>query len=135
MTDGHGGPAKIGGAKRDRTADLYNAIVALSQLSYGPKIARRRGSNLVAAAGLPSAWSGKIGTRQWERKRKMTAPVGGGHFSATSDFALKVLVEMFHDFRHVIIVRAQIGDVFDQRIFFVFGLNRAGLDILAVEHF
>jgi len=25
-----------GGAKRDRTADLYNAIVALSQLSYGP---------------------------------------------------------------------------------------------------
>ena len=27
----------IGGAKRDRTADLYNAIVALSQLSYGPE--------------------------------------------------------------------------------------------------
>jgi hypothetical protein len=30
------GPFRIGGAKRDRTADLYNAIVALSQLSYGP---------------------------------------------------------------------------------------------------
>jgi hypothetical protein len=29
----------LGGAKRDRTADLYNAIVALSQLSYGPKFA------------------------------------------------------------------------------------------------
>ena len=27
----------LGGAKRDRTADLYNAIVALSQLSYGPE--------------------------------------------------------------------------------------------------
>ena len=27
---------EIGGAKRDRTADLYNAIVALSQLSYSP---------------------------------------------------------------------------------------------------
>ena len=27
---------KIGGANRDRTDDLYNAIVALSQLSYGP---------------------------------------------------------------------------------------------------
>ena len=27
-----------GGAKRDRTADLYNAIVALSQLSYSPLI-------------------------------------------------------------------------------------------------
>jgi hypothetical protein len=28
----------FGGAKRDRTVDLYNAIVALSQLSYGPEI-------------------------------------------------------------------------------------------------
>ena len=27
---------KGGGANRDRTDDLYNAIVALSQLSYGP---------------------------------------------------------------------------------------------------
>jgi hypothetical protein len=26
----------VGGANRDRTGDLYNAIVALSQLSYGP---------------------------------------------------------------------------------------------------
>ena len=31
---------KNGGARRDRTADLYNAIVALSQLSYGPKRSR-----------------------------------------------------------------------------------------------
>ena len=27
-----------GGAEGDRTPDLYNAIVALSQLSYGPEI-------------------------------------------------------------------------------------------------
>ena len=27
---------QVGGANRDRTDDLYNAIVALSQLSYGP---------------------------------------------------------------------------------------------------
>ena len=27
----------FGGARRDRTADLYTASVALSQLSYGPK--------------------------------------------------------------------------------------------------
>ncbi len=27
---------ELGGAKEDRTPDLYNAIVALSQLSYGP---------------------------------------------------------------------------------------------------
>ena len=30
----------IGGARRDRTADLYNAIVALSQLSYSPYLFR-----------------------------------------------------------------------------------------------
>jgi hypothetical protein len=37
--------AKRGGPKRDRTADLDNAIVALSQLSYGPsrvKMANRK---------------------------------------------------------------------------------------------
>src|SRR5690348_6731069 len=28
---------RFGGARRDRTVDLYNAIVALSQLSYGPE--------------------------------------------------------------------------------------------------
>jgi hypothetical protein len=31
---------RSGGASRDRTGDLYNAIVALSQLSYGPNVAR-----------------------------------------------------------------------------------------------
>ena len=31
-----GGLRGAGGARRDRTADLYNAIVALSRLSYGP---------------------------------------------------------------------------------------------------
>ena len=30
---------KIGGAKRDRTADLNTASVALSQLSYSPVVA------------------------------------------------------------------------------------------------
>ena len=37
---GAGSGAEPGGARRDRTADLYNAIVALSQLSYGPGKAR-----------------------------------------------------------------------------------------------
>jgi hypothetical protein len=36
LLDGFG--LEIGGARRDRTADLYDAIVALSQLSYGPKL-------------------------------------------------------------------------------------------------
>ena len=31
----------FGGARRDRTADLYNAIVALSQLSYDPFYRKR----------------------------------------------------------------------------------------------
>ena len=33
------------GAKRDRTADLYNAIVALSPLSYSPVVIHDRRSN------------------------------------------------------------------------------------------
>jgi hypothetical protein len=32
----------FGGASRDRTGDLYNAIVALSQLSYGPTLEARK---------------------------------------------------------------------------------------------
>ena len=34
--------ASLGGDKRDRTADLLNAIQALSQLSYTPNFAVRR---------------------------------------------------------------------------------------------
>ena len=30
-------PMKLGGARRDRTADLLHAMQALSQLSYSPK--------------------------------------------------------------------------------------------------
>jgi hypothetical protein len=33
-----GGPGNLGGAEGNRTPDLYNAIVALSQLSYGPNL-------------------------------------------------------------------------------------------------
>jgi hypothetical protein len=36
-------PAKAGGARRDRTADLLHAMQALSQLSYGPVHAARDG--------------------------------------------------------------------------------------------
>ena len=38
--------AEFGGARRNRTDDLFNAIEALSQLSYGPTrlICRRLGS-------------------------------------------------------------------------------------------
>ena len=49
---------EVGGAKRDRTADLYNAIVALSQLSYSPPISRsprrfRRGATVYPSRMAP----------------------------------------------------------------------------------
>ena len=43
-----------GGAGRNRTDDLYNAIVALSQLSYGPKIFKT-----VRVAGFPARVGGE----------------------------------------------------------------------------
>ena len=38
---GNTGKTIFGGVKRDRTADLYNAIVALYQLSYDPSLCER----------------------------------------------------------------------------------------------
>src|SRR6202040_1305789 len=50
----------IGGANRDRTGDLYNAIVALSQLSYGPMIWR--------PAAAPGGWKLGMPGRPTNRK-------------------------------------------------------------------
>jgi hypothetical protein len=36
-------PELLGGAERDRTVDLLNAIQALSQLSYSPTVGGRAG--------------------------------------------------------------------------------------------
>ena len=47
-----------GGASRNRTDDLYNAIVALSQLSYGPECFLRLGFALPAG---PSPERGRKG--------------------------------------------------------------------------
>ena len=44
--------AKAGGAERDRTADLVNAIHALSQLSYGP-VQNARGNWVSREVALP----------------------------------------------------------------------------------
>jgi hypothetical protein len=54
----------FGGAKRDRTADLLNAIQALSQLSYGPT----GGPGVTARVG----WH--IGKGAMRRKHKIAAP-------------------------------------------------------------
>ena len=45
------GLPKVGGANRNRTDDLLNAIQALSQLSYGPN--RVRGFGTAAPEKLP----------------------------------------------------------------------------------
>src|SRR5262249_15178250 len=39
------GPAKVGGARRNRTDDLLLAKQALSQLSYGPALRHQRSGN------------------------------------------------------------------------------------------
>ena len=46
---------KIGGARRDRTVDLYAASVALSQLSYGPVILARTSSPIPKATHFATA--------------------------------------------------------------------------------
>jgi hypothetical protein len=44
----------LGGDKRDRTADLLNAIQALSQLSYTPiELVRTDGTNVILAGHFP----------------------------------------------------------------------------------
>src|SRR3546814_4403977 len=61
------GSWKPGGAGRNRTDDLYNAIVALSQLSYGPM-----GTAVVAIeGGRPAAWSGKLSIPPVQGKGKV----------------------------------------------------------------
>ena len=54
QVDGSSEVRGFGGARGDRTPDLYNAIVALSQLSYGPtresRMLQRRTRLLQSAA-------------------------------------------------------------------------------------
>ena len=49
------GKEEFGGARRNRTADLYNAIVALSQLSYDPVL---QTGPVHGKTGLPRCASG-----------------------------------------------------------------------------
>src|SRR5688500_9987374 len=59
---------EIGGARRDRTADLLHAMQALSQLSYGPTgwkadKFRGRGRKASSAVGDPGPGGGVAGQR------------------------------------------------------------------------
>ena len=50
-------PEAVGGARRNRTADLLNAIQALYQLSYGPTQSRGVG---MAAEGSAAFWAARL---------------------------------------------------------------------------
>ena len=56
-----------GGARRDRTADLYNAIVALSQLSYGPGEGANSPTGSLACQGAGAGPEG-VGGRGVDRR-------------------------------------------------------------------
>src|SRR5213082_1782339 len=66
-------PAKAGGARRDRTADLLHAMQALSQLSYGPTQGRR---NLRTASGLVKLGLSSVSVRRTlaEQHRRPARP-------------------------------------------------------------
>jgi hypothetical protein len=52
--------AKVGGARRDRTADLVIANDALSQLSYGPKSLRQNAKKPSAIAAIYNPRQGQV---------------------------------------------------------------------------
>src|SRR3546814_18231324 len=73
------GVLKTGGAEGNRTPDLYNAIVALSQLSYGPmgttgcaskSAARRRGDRKSVVEGKRVTGRVDLGGRRIIKKKK-----------------------------------------------------------------
>ena len=72
---------RFGGARRVRTADLYNAIVALSQLSYGPR------HTPVASAHGPQKAKPPTETAQDCRQPH---PNCQGHFGLTGHFGSTV---------------------------------------------
>src|SRR6516225_4133422 len=98
---------RIGGAKRDRTADLYNAIVALSQLSYGPKTSPGR-----------AAGTGTLLIRRQPRNplRGIQGKTGP---PALVPLALLVLVDLLDHLGNIVLVLAELGGVF-QHLFFLF---------------
>src|SRR5689334_22870766 len=57
-------PDSIGGARRDRTADLLHAMQALSQLSYGPTRSRRTLRSELQVVKLDQA----VSWRGWHRR-------------------------------------------------------------------
>src|SRR5215469_327862 len=89
-------PFLTGGANRDRTGDLYNAIVALSQLSYGP--------------GIESA-PRKVGrcARRGKWKNFWGRP------------SVLLVLDVFDDLGHIVLVFAELGSVLEQFLVLLLG--------------
>src|SRR5262249_32188426 len=88
-------PAERGGAERDRTVDLLNAIQALYQLSYGPTggggaifEAARRGSRIPADRAMDGgrARTSRGATRVACVRRRYPGPMDEGRSSAPAGF-------------------------------------------------
>ena len=126
----------------NRTPDLYNAIVALSQLSYGPLSGNCSGSALI----LPRRRVGKIwspGARRQGKSRNDRAnrramhPEGrrcGGRrrYPGVSVLVLYAVVDVFLDLGHIVVVLAQVRGVLDKLIVFFVDLRPVPVFILGV---
>src|ERR1700721_1203907 len=90
-----------GGARRNRTDDLFNAIEALSQLSYGPDLQKRRapmgakrallseGGGITANLRRPQGpWSKKAAVRAGPRLRRAAEALHRSGFLVGSDIAV-----------------------------------------------
>ena len=116
---------KFGGARRDRTADLLNAIQALSQLSYGPTLVRGVGMNRGNSRRRSSArlYSRLVGRTQASSSSSMSPSIRSETSSSPSSSSSRKFV-----------VRHVLGDVdvlVDRKI--LFGLAR--LDFLERHQF
>src|SRR3954453_11006483 len=87
-----------GGPKRDRTADLHNAIVALSQLSYGPELKLRPRLD----RGRKSGWKLEATRRHFKRNQ----------YRGWKRSAFSALVG-FDGFRNVLVVLAELRGILD----------------------
>ena len=74
---------RIGGARRDRTDDLLLAKQALSQLSYGPALARQHQPGLIAErhSRQLDARAGMVGLGRLERPTSPLSGVRSNHLS------------------------------------------------------
>src|SRR5262249_56955341 len=101
-----------GGASRNRTDDLYNAIVALSQLSYDP---RGAAPAPIVTQLPPFAGAGKY--RPGRVEASGNRPPGS---------ALLLVLDVLDHLGHVVLVLAELGGVLDQLLLLLLALAFGG---------